>query len=114
MLFFSLSIGLNMCFGFSKELSHWAGSFELPEHMFWLRNKKLIVQLHTLIWGPALSIILQSSAKEDVCPPPAPPAPKLSGQDKREAIKAKARAGMIYNKMGVPSNGLLGSTVAQW
>ena len=29
-----------MCFGCSKEPSHWEGSFEYPQHMFWLRNKK--------------------------------------------------------------------------
>ena len=34
-----LLINLNMCFGCSKELSHWEGSFEYPQHMFWLRNK---------------------------------------------------------------------------
>ena len=40
-IFFPLSISLNMCFGFSKEPSHWDGSFELLQHMFWLRNKKI-------------------------------------------------------------------------
>ena len=34
-----LSISLNMCFGCSKEWSHRDGSFEYPQHMFWLRNK---------------------------------------------------------------------------
>ena len=29
-----------MCFGFPKEPSHRDGSFEYPQHMFWLRNKK--------------------------------------------------------------------------
>ena len=47
-----LSISLNMCFGCSKELSHQDGSFEYPQHMFWLRNKKNNFQLHTLIWRP--------------------------------------------------------------
>ena len=28
-----------MCFGCSKEQSHPDGSFEYPQHMFWLRNK---------------------------------------------------------------------------
>ena len=46
-----LSISLNMCFGYSKELSHCDGSFEYPQHMFWLRTKKNNFQLHTLIWG---------------------------------------------------------------
>ena len=41
-----------MCFGCSKEPSHRDGSFEYPQHMFWLRNKKNNFQLHTLIWGP--------------------------------------------------------------
>ena len=45
-----LSISLNMCFGFSKEPSHRDGSFEYPQHMFWLRIKKNNFQLRTLIW----------------------------------------------------------------
>ena len=35
----------------SKEPSHLDGSFEYPQHMFWLRNKKNNFQLRTLIWG---------------------------------------------------------------
>ena len=35
-----LFISLNMCLGCSKEPSHRDGSFEYPQHMFWLRNKK--------------------------------------------------------------------------
>ena len=31
-----------MCFGCSKEPSHRDGSFEYPQHMFWLRNEKMI------------------------------------------------------------------------
>ena len=38
--FFFLSISLNMCFD---------GSFEYPEHMFWLRNKKKN-QISTRYW----------------------------------------------------------------
>ena len=34
-----ISISLYMCFGCSKEPSHRDGSFEYPQHMFWLRNK---------------------------------------------------------------------------
>ena len=41
-----------MCFGSSKEPSHGDSSFEYPQHMFWLRNKKNNFQLRTLIWGP--------------------------------------------------------------
>ena len=47
-----LFINLYMCFGCSKELSHRDGSFEYPQHMFWLSNKKNNFLLHTLIWGP--------------------------------------------------------------
>ena len=45
-----LSISLNMCFGCSKEPPHWDGSFEYPQHMFWLRNKKKN-SLHPLFWA---------------------------------------------------------------
>ena len=41
-----------MCFGCSKELSHWDCSSEYPLHMFWLRNKKNNFPVRTLIWGP--------------------------------------------------------------
>ena len=41
-----LPINFSICFGCSNEPSHWDGSFEYPEHMFWLRNKKTIFQLH--------------------------------------------------------------------
>ena len=41
-----------MCFGCSKEPSYQDGSFEYPQHMFWLRNKKNNFQIPTLIWGP--------------------------------------------------------------
>ena len=34
-----LSINLNTGFGCPKEPSHRDGSFEYPQHMFWLRNK---------------------------------------------------------------------------
>ena len=35
-----LFISLNICFGCSKNPSHWDSSFEYPQHMFSLRNKK--------------------------------------------------------------------------
>ena len=35
-----------------KKTSHWDGSFEYPQHMFWLRNKNNNIQLPTLIWRP--------------------------------------------------------------
>ena len=36
-----LTISRNVCFECSKEPSHRGGSFEYPQHMFWLRNKKI-------------------------------------------------------------------------
>ena len=33
-----------MCFGCSKEPSHWDGSFEHPQHMFWMWSIKIIFQ----------------------------------------------------------------------
>ena len=44
-----LSINLNMCFGCSKEPSH--GSFEYPQHMFWMRNKEKNFQYALLSGG---------------------------------------------------------------
>ena len=46
-----LSVSLNMCFRCSKEPSHRDGSFEYPQHMFWLRNNENNFQLRSLIWG---------------------------------------------------------------
>ena len=46
-----ISISWNMCFGCSKELSHWDGSFGYPQHMFWLRNKKIILRYVLLSGG---------------------------------------------------------------
>ena len=47
-----LSISLNMCFGCSKEPSRRDGSFEYPQHTFWLRKKKNNFQLRTPIRRP--------------------------------------------------------------
>ena len=41
----------------SKEPSHYDGSFEYPQHMFGLRNKKNNCQLHARIFGPAFGNI---------------------------------------------------------
>ena len=41
-----LAISLNMCFGCSKELSHRSGSFEYPQHIFRLENKKIYFQFY--------------------------------------------------------------------
>ena len=37
----ALSISLNIRLGHSQELSQWDGSFEYPQHTFWLRSKKI-------------------------------------------------------------------------
>ena len=46
-----VSISLNMCFGCSKEPSQKDGSFEYPQHMFWLRNKQKIIFSYALLSG---------------------------------------------------------------
>ena len=49
-----LAISFNICFGCSTEPSHWEGSFEYPQPMFWIRHKKMNFKwnkLHTLISG---------------------------------------------------------------
>ena len=55
-----LPISLNIDCVCSKELSHWDGSFEYPQHMFWLRNMKNNFPLHTLIWRPEIHWIWNS------------------------------------------------------
>ena len=52
-----LSISLIMCFGCSKEPSHWDSSFEYPQPMFWLRNKKIIFR-YALLSGAWHSLCL--------------------------------------------------------
>ena len=39
-----------MCFGCTKEPSQRDGTFEYQQHMFWLRNKKIIFS-YTLLSG---------------------------------------------------------------
>ena len=53
-----LSIGLNMCFGCSKEPSHRDGSFEYPQHMFWMKIRKKYFQVRSVIWGPEYTTFL--------------------------------------------------------
>ena len=43
-----LPISFTICFGCSKEPSCSDGSFEYPQQMFWLRNKKISFSLRTL------------------------------------------------------------------
>ena len=49
-----LSISLNMCFGCLREPSHCESSFEYPQHMFWLRIKKIIFSYILLTLGLVL------------------------------------------------------------
>ena len=44
-----LPISLNISFGCSKEPSHRDGSFEYPQNMFWLRNKKNHFLVHSYL-----------------------------------------------------------------
>ena len=46
-----------ICFVCSKEPSHCDGSFEYPQHMFWLRNKKIIFLSHTLNYGLVTNLL---------------------------------------------------------
>ena len=52
-----LPINLNICFGCTKEPSHWDGSFEYPQHMFWMRNKENNFPIGTLICRPACCLL---------------------------------------------------------
>ena len=45
-----------MCFVCLKEPSHGDGSFEYPQHMFWLRNKKINFS-YALLSGGLQSLI---------------------------------------------------------
>ena len=45
-----LSVSLNICFGCLKERSYRDDSLEYPQHMFWLRNKKVNFD-YTLLSG---------------------------------------------------------------
>ena len=36
------------------------GSFEYPQHMFWLRNKKNNFELRTFIWRPVAAAALKN------------------------------------------------------
>ena len=42
-----IPIFFSICFECSKEPSHWDGSFEYPQHMFWLINKKIVFVICT-------------------------------------------------------------------
>ena len=61
-----LPINFNICFGRSKELSQRDSSFEYPQHMFWLRNKKIIFWSHALIYLEACHITQDWTASQEV------------------------------------------------
>ena len=46
-----LSISFNICFGYWKEQSQWDGTFEYPQHIFWLRNKNKAFLTHSCLEG---------------------------------------------------------------
>ena len=46
-----LPISFNIYFGCSKEPSHGDSYFEYPQHMFWLRNKKVVFWYELLTKG---------------------------------------------------------------
>ena len=50
-----LFIRSNICLGCSKEPSHWDGSFEYQQYMFWLRNKCFLIIY--VICRPGLKVI---------------------------------------------------------
>ena len=54
-VFIFLHTNLNMCFGCSKEPSHWDGSFVYPQHMFWMTNKENSFPIRFPIWRPEVS-----------------------------------------------------------
>ena len=58
-----LSINLNMCFGCLNEQSHRDGSFEYPQHMFWLRNTEINFEFLPLIWRFEIHVIIVCNMK---------------------------------------------------
>ena len=50
-----------MCFGCSKEPSHRDGSFEYPQHMFWLRKKNSVTHFYLGAWSGFLSSAFSSA-----------------------------------------------------
>ena len=51
-----------MCFGCSKEPSHWDGSFEYSQHMFGWEIKKIIFQYAFFSGGLRIACIFQACA----------------------------------------------------
>ena len=55
-----------MYFGCSKEPSHWDGSFEYPQHMFWLRIEKNTNQWPSVLSG-GLGYAPYTNQKQKFC-----------------------------------------------
>ena len=68
---------------------HRDGSFEYPQHMFWLRNKKNNFQLRTLICGPETFTFLQGSNRK-IC---------VNFKDFSRTFQGSSRAFMDYKFM---------------
>ena len=56
-IFLSNSYNIKFCFRCPKEPSRWNGSFEYPQHVFWFRNKKIIIFWYTF-WSEDLIMLL--------------------------------------------------------
>ena len=56
-----------MCYGCSKEPSNRDASFEYPQYMLWLKNKKNNLQLRTLIWRPGFIMYFLFVLHELMC-----------------------------------------------
>ena len=65
----------------SKEPSHRDGSFEYPQHMFWMRNKENKFPIRALIWRPAI--------QQHVCP--------WKTQTSRDINPSKCESSLITN-----------------
>ena len=60
----SLPFSLNICFGCSKEWSQCDGAFEYPQHMFWLKNKKVNFHMINVV---RLYIYIGADLVKDYC-----------------------------------------------
>ena len=61
---FFLFLSQNICCGYSKELSHWDGSFEHTKHMFNLTDRKIIA---ILCWKNCLTGPMKMCDRKNAC-----------------------------------------------
>ena len=90
--FFSISIRINMCFGYLKEPSHRDGSFDYPQHMLWLSNMKNNIPLTIMqpyIWRPDKSCDPLESGNQGLFWPLNHNLNKLRREDKKPNNKSK-------------------------